>query len=159
MDNSLIRGARIGIDAGSVRIGIAASDPDGLMAFPVETVQQGDSAIDRLCQIIGEYAAPCVYVGSPMSMSGKETASTALAHTLANHLLLALTERAQTADIFLIDERLSTVSATTHLRESGRNSRSSRSVIDQAAATVILEHALDTEKRTGKRAGQLLGET
>lgn len=158
MANSLPRGSRLGVDAGSVRIGIAASDPDGLMAFPAGTVLSGETSVDDIFAIIADRDITCVYVGSPISLSGKDTGSTRMAHSLADEIMT----RAQTLhidlDVHLIDERLSTVSAASQLRDAGRNGKTSRAIVDQAAAVVILEQALEIEKRTDSRAGIKVGE-
>jgi len=148
----------LGIDAGSVRIGVAACDPDGLMAFPVVTVTQGSQAVNELLAIVSEYSASCIYVGSPISLAGNSTASTEMANELANAVLEAGTNLNFEIEVRLVDERLSTVSAQSQLRESGRNAKTSKSVVDQAAAVVILEHALEVESRSGHRAGVKVGD-
>lgn len=133
---------RLGIDVGTVRIGVAASDPDGLMAFPVQTVMRGDGDIDQVVDIIRERGATKVFVGLPRKLSGEDGQSAAFAQTFA----LSLSERSD-AMVRLVDERFSTATAQHAMRQAGRNSRQQRHVIDQAAAVVILETALDIERQ------------
>lgn len=138
----LPHGVRIGIDYGSVRIGVAASDPEGTMAFPVATVKQGASAVDEVLGIVDEREGAQVFVGLPRGLGGHEGVAAKRARAFAG----ALVERLA-IPVRLIDERFSTTQAATALGEAGLDSRRRRSVIDQAAAVVILERALDTEKR------------
>lgn len=142
------RGVRLGIDVGSVRVGVAASDPDGLLASPVETVRPGD--LDRVAELVAERGAFEVVVGLPRSLSGGEGASAAAAREYASSLAARLVP----VPVRLVDERLTTVSAERGLRASGVRARRGRSVVDQAAAVVILQHALDAERATGKPPGQ-----
>ena len=145
------RGARLGIDVGKVRIGVARSDPDGMLAVPVETVPRSETAVARILELADEYSAVELLVGLPISMSGGETASTADARDFAQ--LLA---NAASVPLRMVDERLSTVSAHQALRSSGRSQRSSRSIVDQVAAVVLLQQALDVEKHTGSPPGTSL---
>lgn len=144
------RGVRLGVDVGKARVGVARCDPDGLLAVPIETVPRNTHTISRLTELATEYDAMEILVGLPISLSGGETASTADARTVA----AALAE-ATGVPIRLIDERLSTVSAHAALRESGRSQRSSRKLVDQVAAVVLLQQAIDVEKSTGNPAGAL----
>lgn len=137
------RGVRLGVDVGKVRVGVARSDPDGLIAVPVETVQRrGDAgpAVDRIVAIAEELGAIEVVVGLPISLRGDDTASTADARAVAD--LIAVRGLA----VRLVDERLTTVSAQSALRASGRTTRGSRAVVDQVAAVILLQHALDAER-------------
>lgn len=142
------RGVRLGIDVGKARIGVARCDPDGLLATPVETVARGDDSISRITVLAGEYDASEILVGLPLNMRGEDTASTTDAREFAAALAAA-----SALPVRLVDERLSTVSAHAALRDSGRTQRSSRSIVDQVAAVVLLQHALDVEKSTGRPAG------
>lgn len=143
------RGARIGVDVGSARVGVARSDPDGLLASPVETVprREGDP-IARVLALAEEWDAVEIVVGLPMNLRGEDTASTTDARGFAADLA-ARTD----VPIRLVDERLSTVSAHAALRSSGRSQRSSRKIVDQVAAVVLLQQALDVEKQTGRAPG------
>jgi putative Holliday junction resolvase len=142
------RGVRLGIDVGRARVGVARCDPDGLLATPVETVTRDEHAVERVSALVAEHSAFEVLVGLPISLSGGETASTADAREFARAVAAA-----STTPVRLVDERLSTVSAHAALRESGRSQRSTRRIVDQVAAVVLLQQALDVEKNTGRPAG------
>ncbi len=144
------RGVRLGIDVGKARVGVARCDPDGLLAVPVETVARGDATVARITELAAEYDAFEILVGLPISLSGGETASTADAREVAGQIAAA-----SGLPVRLIDERLSTVSAHAALRDSGRSQRSSRKLVDQVAAVVLLQQAIDVEKSTGTPAGAL----
>lgn len=145
----MINGVRLGVDVGSVRVGVARSDPDGMLATPLITVPRNDAALAAVADLVITHEAVEVIVGLPLSLRGGETASTADARRFA----AALSERTG-ADVRLLDERLTTVSAQSALRASGRSTRASRSIVDQVAAVVLLQSALDQERRTGRAAGE-----
>lgn len=142
------RGVRLGIDVGRARVGVARCDPDGMLAVPVETVPRADTSIDRIVEIAGEYEPLEIIVGLPVNMQGADTLST----TDAREFAAALQQRSG-VPVRLMDERLSTVSAHAALRSSGRSQKKSRSIVDQVAAVVLLQQAIDTEKSTGNPAG------
>jgi putative Holliday junction resolvase len=147
-------GRRLAIDVGKVRIGVAASDFHAILASGLETIQRTDDlpkSLDVLVALITDVEPIEIYVGLPISMSGKNTQSTLDAVVLAKSLAAKVS-----VPIRFIDERLSTVAAANALRASGKDSKSGRMVIDQIAATVILEQALDTEKLTGLVPGTAL---
>lgn len=149
-------GVRIGVDVGSVRIGVAICDSDGLLATPLRTVPRDPSAVTDTAQIaaeIDERSVVEVVVGLPRSMDGTERAAALVAREWA----LALGRRSPGVPIRLVDERLSTVDAQRALHAAGRTARSSRAVIDQQAAAVILQTALDAERRSGHAPGEVLG--
>jgi putative Holliday junction resolvase len=148
----MITGVRIALDVGSVRIGVAKCDRDGLLATPLTTIPAGTEAIQALLDLIQEHEAICVYVGKPVSLAGRDTTSTLLAIDFARELKSALNQ--STIQVRLIDERLSTVSAQRGMHEAGRNIKQSRDAIDQAAAVVILDHALDSERHAGDLVGE-----
>ncbi len=145
------RGVRLGIDVGRARVGVARCDPDGLLAVPVETVPRAETSVARIVEIAREYDAMEVLVGLPISLGGAETAST----TDAREFAIAL-DAALEVPVRLVDERLSTVSANAVLRQNGRSQKSSRRIVDQIAAVVLLQHAIDVEKSTGNPAGAAL---
>ncbi|MBN9177238.1 MAG: Holliday junction resolvase RuvX [Microbacterium sp.] len=145
------RGVRLGIDVGKARVGVARCDPDGLLAVPVETVPRSEASVARIAALASEYEAFELLVGLPVSLSGGDTASTADARDVAADLAAATG-----LPVRLVDERLSTVSAHAALRDAGRSQRSSRRIIDQVAAVVLLQQAIDVEKGTGTPAGALL---
>lgn len=145
------RGTRLGVDVGRARVGVARSDPDGILATPVETVPRDDAAIGRVRELALEVEAIEVIVGLPIALSGRSTASTEDARAFARGLAAVLD-----APVRLVDERLSTVSAHSALRSSGRSSRDSRAVVDQVAAVIILQNALDSERSADRPAGVLV---
>lgn len=142
------RGVRLGVDVGRVRVGVARSDPDGLLAVPVETVPRPDTPVRRILDLAEEHDVVEILVGLPMSLSGGDTASTADARAFAAELAAA-----SAVPIRLVDERLSTVSAQSALREAGRSQRKSRNIVDQVAAVVLLQQALNVERQSGSPAG------
>lgn len=144
---------RLGIDVGKARVGVARCDPDGLLAVPVETVARDDGSVARILALVAEYNAIELLVGLPMSLSGNDTASTHDARVFASALAAASAQLEPPASVRLVDERLSTVSAHAALRQSGRSQRSSRSIVDQVAAVVLLQQALDLEKSQGRPPG------
>lgn len=145
-------GVRLGIDVGKARIGVARCDPHGVLATPVETVARSSdgSHLRRLAELADDYDALEMVVGLPLSLSGTHTPSTDDAEAFAGDLAAATGRPSR-----LVDERLSTVSAQVALRATGKSTKGSRSIIDQAAATVILQHALDTERTSGEPPGTL----
>lgn len=147
-------GVRIGIDVGSVRIGVARTDPSALLAVPLETVARGDGDLARIAELVDEHAAVEVVVGLPLSMSGRPGPAAAVAQEFASQLVAVVAP----VPVRLVDERLSTVSATRDLRAAGRSSRTSRAVVDQAAAVVIVQYAVDRERATGVAPGTLVQE-
>ncbi|MGK9220785.1 MULTISPECIES: Holliday junction resolvase RuvX [unclassified Microbacterium] len=142
------RGVRLGVDVGKARVGVARCDPDGMLAVPVETVPRDDRSIARLVELAAEHEPAEIVVGLPLNMRGDDTPSTQDARDFAAELATA-----QAAPVRMVDERLSTVSAHTALRQSGRSQKGSRSIVDQVAAVVLLQHAVDTEKQTGVPPG------
>jgi putative Holliday junction resolvase len=145
-------GVRLGVDPGDARIGVARSDPSGILATPVETVSRGDGDLDRLAAIVAEEGAVRVYVGLPRSLSGGEGPSAGKVRVFARELAARLGP----VPVRLCDERLSTVTAEGQLRAQGRKGKKRRAVVDQAAAVVILQGALERERQTGACAGELV---
>jgi len=138
------RGRRLGIDVGTVRIGVAASDPDGILATPVETVarDRGGRHVRRLVQLVAEYEAVEVVVGLPRTLADRVGSSARDAIDLADELARRLTP----IPVRLADERLTTVSAQRSLREAGVRAKGQRAMIDQAAAVGILQSWLDQRR-------------
>ncbi len=153
-------GVRVGVDVGSVRVGVAASDPSGLLATPVRTVardQQDHPAgeatdLEEIAAIVTEGSAIEVVVGLPRTLAGAEGAAAHTARTYAGRLAV----RIAPVPVRLIDERLTTVDAHRSLRDSGVDGRRQRAVIDQAAAVLILQAALDAERASGRPPGELV---
>lgn len=149
-------GRRLAVDVGKVRVGLAVSDFHGILASPLQNVarQSDDSqTVSSMLEAIAEDTIIEAYFGLPVSMSGNSSASTEDAIALASAF-----EAASKIPVRMIDERLTTVSAAAALRSSGKNSKVGRKVIDQIAATMILEQALAIEKSSGKQPGVTLGE-
>jgi putative Holliday junction resolvase len=147
-------GVRLGVDVGKARIGVARTDPAGMIATPVETVPRAASGTADIDVILGHVAdldVVEVVVGLPISLSGGDTPSTGDARDFA----AAIAARTP-VPVRLVDERLSTVSAQTALRASGRKGRRQRSVIDQVAAVIIVQHALELERSSGLPPGHLV---
>ena len=139
---------------GSVRIGVACSDPDGILATPVETVRRDRSGkhLRRLAELAVELEAVEVIVGLPRTLADRTGASAQDAIELAE----ALTQRIAPTPVRLADERLTTVSAQRSLRAAGIRSKAQRAVIDQAAAVAILQSWLD--QRRAAVAGSVSGD-
>jgi putative holliday junction resolvase len=145
-------GVRLGIDVGTVRIGIARSDPAGTLAVPVETVARGRGDLDRIAALVAEVEAVEVIVGLPISLSGEEGSAAAKAREFAH----SLAARLSPVPIRLVDERLSTVGAQRNFHDQGMSIRRTRGRIDQAAAAIILQSALDAERSSGRPPGTSL---
>lgn len=143
-------GRRLGIDVGDVRIGVATCDPSGILATPVETVAAGPAAIGRLVELVAEYEAIECVVGLPRGLSGREGPAAAKVRVFASELARAV----RPVSVRLFDERMSTITAQGHLHASGRSTKTSRHVIDQAAAVVILQSAIDEERIRGIAPGE-----
>jgi putative Holliday junction resolvase len=130
----------LAVDVGTVRVGVAASDPRRVLASPVETVIAPGHP--RVAELAREREAVLVIVGLPTSLSGRaESASAAMARDWVAGL-----EPLVDVPIELVDERLTTVAATTAMRASGRSAKQSRDVIDQAAAVALLQGYLDAAR-------------
>jgi putative Holliday junction resolvase len=137
------RGRRIAFDYGDVRIGVATSDADSIICSPLTTLKSSEkSLLKSINEIFLEIQPVQVFVGRPALLSGKDGAATDKAVAFAD-LLQGITD----AEVIMVDERLSTVSAARQLRESGKNAKDSKDSIDMAAAVGILEFAIDLEKR------------
>jgi putative Holliday junction resolvase len=136
-------GRRIAFDYGDVRIGVAVCDPDGILATPLTTLQSKDPTLKKqIAELIDEYEPTKIYVGQPKLLSGEDGSAVAK--------VLIFTEMLTSnfdIPVVMVDERLSTVSATKQLRESGVNAKEARSVIDAAAAVAILEQGLANDRK------------
>ncbi|MFF5976099.1 Holliday junction resolvase RuvX [Streptomyces sp. NPDC012769] len=146
------RGRRIAVDVGDARIGVASCDPDGVLATPVETVPGRDipAAHRRLRQIVEEYEPIEVVVGLPRSLSGREGPAATKVRAFAREMAKGIAP----VPVRLVDERMTTVTATQGLRASGVKAKKGRSVIDQAAAVIILQAALESERVSGNPPGE-----
>lgn len=154
-------GRRLGLDWGDARIGVAVSDPGGLLAVPLDFVPAGRDELTRLAELIIEYEPLEVVVGLPRSLNGTEGPAAIKVRQKVDGLLAALTERlgADAPGVRLVDERLSTVAASRRLRAGGKSAKAQRGMIDSEAAREILDRALDAERTTGTAPGQLRSST
>lgn len=139
---------KLAVDVGQSRIGLAISE--GTLVLPLEVIPARDESIAQLVQIARDRQVEAIYVGLPLSLSGTFTPSTRKSVEFAKAL-------GEEFEVRMIDERLTTKSAQSRLRESGKNSKQSRSIVDAQAAALILEFALQSEK-DGQLAGKALGE-
>jgi putative holliday junction resolvase len=146
-------GIRLAVDLGSTRIGVARCDPGGLLASPLATIRRGHGDLDGLAALAAGEGAIEVIVGLPTGLSGREGAAAVQARTFA----AALAARLAPVPVRLVDERFTTAIAHDALRQAGRGSRARRPVVDKAAAALILQGALDSERTTGSPAGELVG--
>jgi putative Holliday junction resolvase len=144
-------GVRLGVDVGSVRVGVATCDPAGLIATPVETLRRGRDDVTVLTQMVTEREVIEVVVGLPTSLSGRAGPAAKAVEEYAGELAARLA-----VPVRLVDERFSTVDAQRGLHASGVGTRKGRSVIDQAAAVIILQSALDAERSSGVAPGRVV---
>ncbi|HEX2823168.1 MAG TPA: Holliday junction resolvase RuvX [Streptosporangiaceae bacterium] len=145
-------GVRLAVDVGSVRVGVARSDPRGVLATPLTVLASGPGATDELAKLAAGADAIEVIVGLPTSLSGREGPAAAGARSFAADLAGHLAP----IPVRLFDERFTTTEAHGALRRGGKDSQARRSVVDAAAAAVLLQAALDTERATGRPAGELV---
>ena len=150
-------GRRLAVDVGRVRLGVALCDREGILASPLEAVSRSSvisETVSSLANLVAVNDVIEVYVGDPLSLSGKETDSTSDARSLASELSQVLS-----VPVRMIDERFTTVTAATKLRASGISAKDSKSIIDSASAVEILESALSFEKSSGLAPGVLVGDS
>jgi len=145
-------GVRLGIDVGSVRIGVARSDPAGLLASPLDTVKRSSGAVAELVRLANENDAMELVVGLAVGLAGKEGKAAGEGRAFA----ASLAGEVAPIPVRLVDERFTTVLAHAALAQSGHNSRARRDTVDKAAAALLLQGALDAERMTGEPAGQLV---
>ncbi|MBA2416009.1 MAG: Holliday junction resolvase RuvX [Geodermatophilaceae bacterium] len=141
-------GRRLGIDVGSVRVGVALSDPAGILASPLVTLARDSRSgrdLVKLGELVLEHGVVEVIVGLPRHLSGHQGASAKDARDYAERL----GRRIDPVPVQLVDERLSTVSASRTLREQGVRRHDQRIIIDQAAAAYILQGWLDGSAQRG----------
>jgi putative Holliday junction resolvase len=138
----MLRGRRIAFDYGDVRIGVAISDPDSILASPLTTLSSGDPKLfSQISDLITKHEPVALYVGEPLNLSGQSSVSAQKAATFAEKLHSEFK-----LPVTMIDERLSTVTATNVMRQSGVSAKDARSKIDMAAAVAILEQGLAIDK-------------
>ncbi|MDQ6739780.1 MAG: Holliday junction resolvase RuvX [Actinomycetota bacterium] len=153
------RGVKLGVDVGTVRVGLACCDPDGILATPVRTLQRDvkkNYDVRVLVREARERSAVEIFVGLPRTMSGAERSSAEMARSYAALLVQALADADYQVPVRMIDERLSTVTAHQSLHAAGMSSRGHRAVVDQVAAVGILQHAIEMEKSRGSTVGTVV---
>jgi putative holliday junction resolvase len=142
------RGVWLGVDVGTVRVGVARSDPGGVLATPLVTLDRDARTgrdLDQLADLVREYDAVGVVVGDPITLRGHVGPAAMLARTYARELAQHVPE----ISVELVDERLTTVVAARTLGARGVRRRAQRAVVDQAAAVVLLQHWLDSRSTAG----------
>jgi putative Holliday junction resolvase len=150
-----MRGVRLAVDVGSVRVGVATSDPEGRIAMPLTTLRRGAGDLDALAALVAERSGVEVVIGLPKTLAGREGASV----TMAREYATALGERIAPVPVLLVDERLTSVVAQRQLRaaraERPRGARAGAQAraeghVDSLAAAGILQTYLDGLAREGK---------
>lgn len=137
------RGRRLAFDYGSVRIGVAICDPDGILATPLDHLSTTHPKLEKhIRDLLDEYQPIEIFIGYPKHLSGAAGESVSLVESFKEQLSL-LTQ----VPLTFVDERLSTVSAAKALKEAGKNTKDSKSLIDSMSAVAILEQGLRIEKR------------
>ncbi|WP_421084196.1 Holliday junction resolvase RuvX [Rothia nasimurium] len=147
----------MGVDVGNARVGLALCDPHGILATPLKTLRRdlkknSDRRVLRKLLEVNEVTE--VFVGLPRTMRGGESPSTQMAREYAQALANELATEGIDLPIWLVDERLTTVSAHRSLHEAGVSSKDFKAMVDQVAAVNILQHALDTLKAGQHLAGE-----
>jgi len=149
-------GRKLAIDIGRARLGIAISDLSGILSSPLDSVRRiadDSETIKEILKIVADNEVQEIYVGDPVSLSGEITPSTDDARNFASVL-----QSTTAIPVRLIDERLTTVTAARNLRDSGKNAKTSKSLIDSASAVVILEAVFQVERVSGEAAGRSVGD-
>lgn len=151
------QGIKLGVDVGTVRVGVAICDPDGILATPFTTVQRNvkkNTDVRVVAKHAVELQAVQIFVGLPRTMKGDERSSAHMATEYAELLVGELERAGADVPVNLVDERLSTVTAHRNLHEAGMSSKNHRKVVDQVAAAGILQHAIDMQKARGTDVGR-----
>jgi putative Holliday junction resolvase len=141
----MARGVRLGVDVGTVRVGVAISDPGGILATPLVTLRRdlaSESDVAELARIVAEREVVEVIVGLPRTLAGRRGPAALAAEEYAARL----TTQVVPVPVRLVDERLTTVIASRVLSDRGVRGKRQRAVVDQAAAVAILQTWLDSER-------------
>lgn len=147
------RGARLGIDVGTVRIGVAICDPDGILATPLGTVPRvmkpspddvAPADLSEIKRLVREHEVVAVIVGIPVTLAGTERDAASAIRQFAAQIAAFV----DPVPVLFADERMSTVVATRRLSERGVRGRRQRAVVDQAAAVEILQGWLEAQRRS-----------
>lgn len=142
-------GVRLAVDYGTVRVGLAKSDPAGKVAIPLTTLGNDDALLKNLVALVVEEAAKVIYVGLPLNLKGEVTQSAKKVLDFAIELSEALPD----TPVLMIDERFTSKTAGEQLQQAGLSARESRGLVDQVSALGLLEQALQIEARTDNLAG------
>jgi putative Holliday junction resolvase len=140
------------VDPGSARIGVARCDEDGSLASPLATVSVGRGDLETIARMASAEGVIEIIVGLPVGLSGREGQAAAKARAFAARLA----RRVSPVAVRLVDERFTTVIAHDVLQQSGSDASQRRPRVDQAAAALLLQGALDLERSTGRPAGELV---
>lgn len=133
----------LSIDHGDARVGLAMSDELEMLAHPFETIHVAKTdPFERIVEVLQEHRISTVVVGMPFRMDGSEGTAVDKVRSFAEELKAKIPE----IEFIEVDERLTTVTAQSQLHASGRKTRNTRNIIDQAAATVILQDYLDSKQ-------------
>ncbi|MGH8876528.1 MAG: Holliday junction resolvase RuvX [Stackebrandtia sp.] len=150
MSEAPLRGRRLGIDVGKVRVGVALSDPDGILAAPLETVPRDMSGaadpptdIARIAELTAEHLVVEIIVGLPVRLSGEESFAAAESRAYASQISALVSP----VPVRFIDERLTTAVASRRLSERGVKGKRRKAVVDQAAAVEILQLWLEKHRK------------
>jgi putative Holliday junction resolvase len=149
-------GRKLAIDIGRARLGIAISDSSGILSSPLDPINrlaEDSETVNEILKIVIDNDIQELYIGDPVSLSGEQTPSTVDARNFAS-----LLQAATLVPVRLVDERLTTVSAARNLRDSGKNAKSSKFLIDSASAVVILDSVLDAKRLSGEAPGWAVGD-
>jgi putative Holliday junction resolvase len=150
------RGIKLGVDVGTVRVGVSICDRDEILATPLKTLDRNakkNSDVRVIAALAADRGAVQIFVGLPRTMKGEEHASARMATEYAQLLADELDRAGSEVPVHLVDERLSTVTAHRNLHEAGMSSKNHRKVVDQVAAAGILQHAIDMQKARGTDVG------
>ena len=150
------QGIKLGVDVGTVRVGVAVCDREGILATPLKTLERNvkkNTDIRVVAALAAELGAVQIFVGLPRTLKGEEHAAARMAEDYAQLLVAALEQNKSNVPVRLVDERLSTVTAHRNLHAAGMSSRNHRKVVDQVAAAGILQHAIDMQKARGTDVG------
>lgn len=143
--HTLAAGRVLGVDVGTVRIGLALSDVERMVATPLQTVQGRDqqAAIDAICEVIQTHDVQALIVGLPLDLDGREGRAAKRTRRFVRRL-----EARATLPVFWLDERLTSAQATRTLIQADVGRAQRKKVIDQVAASLILQSWLDAQPRT-----------
>jgi putative Holliday junction resolvase len=146
-------GRRLGVDVGSVRVGVALSDPSAFLATPLVTLardEKGGKDLAELLRLAAEHEVVEIVVGLPRTLAGRHGPAAVAAEGYA----ATLAEQVAPIPVRLTDERLTTVTASRVLAERGVRGKKQRAVVDQAAAVEILQSWLDARARHLARSAE-----